>query len=67
MTEMHSYRAYFLSVNDHIRYVTAFKATDDASARTEADLMLGRSQYSTVEVYLGWRLVGRAERKEQAA
>ena len=21
MTEMHSYRAYFLSVNDHIRYV----------------------------------------------
>ena len=67
MTEMLSYRAYFLTESDHIRYVTGFKSTDDASACSQADLMLARSQYAAIELYQDWRLVLRRERQQQAA
>lgn len=67
MTEMRSYRAYFLSESDHIREVCAFKAGDDISACLEADFRLGQSEYAAIEVYDGWRLVWRKERQQQAA
>jgi|SoiMethySBSTD1v2_1073268.scaffolds.fasta_scaffold187510_3 hypothetical protein len=67
MTDMRSYRAYFLSESDHIREVSAFKATDDVSACLEADVRLGQSEYAAIEVYDGWRLVWRKERQQQAA
>jgi hypothetical protein len=67
MTEMRSYRAYFLSESDHIRDVSAFKAADDESACLEADFRLGQSGYSAIELYEGWRLVWRKERRQQAA
>jgi hypothetical protein len=67
MTEMRSYRAYFLSKSDHIREVCAFKATDEGSACLEADFRLAQSEYAAIEVYEGWRLVWRKERQQQAA
>ena len=67
MTEMRSYRAYYLSESDHIRDVSAFKATDDMGACLEADFRLAQSEYAAIEVYEGWRLVWRKERQQQAA
>lgn len=67
MTEMFSYRAYFLTDSDHIRHVSGFKSTDDASACAHADVMLAQSDYAAIEVYQEWRLVLRRERQQQAA
>jgi hypothetical protein len=67
MTEMFSYRAYFLTDSDHIRHVTGFKSSEDASARAHADFMLAQSEYAAIEIYQGWRLVLRRERQQQAA
>src|SRR5262245_17107454 len=49
MTEKLSYRAYFLSESDHIRYVRGFNSTDDASACAFADVMLAQSDYAAIE------------------
>jgi len=67
MSEKFSYRAYFLSASDHIRDVRGFKAADDASACTEAELMLERSEHAAIEVYEGWRLVWAKQRADRAA
>ena len=67
MTEMISYRAYFLTESDHIRYITGLKSTDDASACAQADFMLARSEYAAIELYQDWRLVLRRERQQQKA
>jgi hypothetical protein len=67
MTEMLSYRAYFLTESDHIRYVMGFKSTDGVSACAQAGAMLARSEYAAVELYQDWRLVLRSERQQQAA
>jgi hypothetical protein len=67
MQDLHSYRAYFLSASDHIRSVSCFKSMDDVAAREEADLMLEQSEYAAIEVYEGWRLIWRKNRKRQAA
>jgi hypothetical protein len=40
---------------------------DDVAAREEADLMLEQSEYAAIEVYEGWRLIWRKNRKRQAA
>jgi hypothetical protein len=67
MTEMLSYRAYFLTESDLIRCVTGFKSADDDSACTQADFMLARSEYAAIESYQDWRGVLRRERQQQAA
>ena len=67
MAELHSYRAYFLSSSDHIRYVRAVKAADHLSARAEVEVMLRQSEYAAAEIYEGWQLVSRMERTQQAA
>jgi hypothetical protein len=67
MAELHSYRAYFLSSSDHIRYVRAVKAADHLSARAQAEVMLRQSEYAAVEVYEGWRLISRMDRAQQGA
>jgi hypothetical protein len=67
MTELHSYRAYFLSSSDHIRYVRAVNAPDHLSARAQAEVMLRQSEYAAVEIYEGWRLISRTDRAQQAA
>ena len=67
MTEMLSYRAYFLTESDHIRHVTGFKSSDDTSACAQADFMLAGSEYAAIELYQDWRLVLRMERQQQAA
>ncbi|WP_162917549.1 hypothetical protein [Dongia deserti] len=67
MSEMLAYRAYFLTVSDHIRHVIGFKSADDASAREEAERMLEQSEYAAIEIYEGWRLVFRKERLQIAA
>lgn len=66
MTELNSYRAYFLSSSDHIRYVRAIKAPDDTSAVGEAEVMLRQSHYAAVEVYAAWRLIWRTEQQQAA-
>jgi hypothetical protein len=65
MTEMLSYRAYFITASDHIRHVTAFESTDDASAGAQAESMLAHSEYAAIEIYQGWRLIHRRERQQQ--
>jgi hypothetical protein len=67
MSDMIVYRAYLLSVSDHIREVRGFKSTDDVSACAEADYMLRGSDLAAVEVYQGWRLVARREKQAQVA
>jgi hypothetical protein len=67
MTELHSYRAYFLSTSDHIRYVRAVRAPDHMSASAQAEVMLRQSEYAAVEIYEGWRLISRMDRAQQAA
>jgi hypothetical protein len=67
MMELHSYRVYFLSSSDHIRYVRAVKAPDHMSARTQAETMLRQSEYAAVEIYEGLRLISRMDRTQQAA
>ena len=67
MQDLHSYRAYFLSASDRIRSVSRFKSMDDVAACEEADLMLEQSEYAAIEVYRGWRLIWRKDRKQQAA
>ena len=67
MAELLSYRIYFLSSSDHIRYVRAVKAPDHMSARAQAEVMLRQSEYAAVEIYEGWRLVSRMDRAQQAA
>jgi hypothetical protein len=67
MRDLHSYRAYFLNASDHIRAVSRFKSTDDVAACEEADLMLEQSEYAAIEIYEGWRLIWRKDRKQQAA
>ena len=67
MMALHSYRAYFLSSSDHIRYVRAVNAPDHMSARAQAEVMLRQSQYAAVEIYEGLRLISRMERAQQAA
>lgn len=64
MAELHSYRAYFLSSSDHIRYVRAVNAADHLSASAQAEVMLQQSEYAAVEVYEGWRLVSRMDRAQ---
>jgi hypothetical protein len=66
MAELHSYRAYFLSSNDHIRYVRAVNAPDHLSVRAQAEVMLRQSEYAAVEIYEGWRLISRTDRAQQA-
>ena len=41
MSEMLAYRAYFLTVSDHIRHVIGFKSADDATAREESGTHVG--------------------------
>jgi hypothetical protein len=67
MMEWHSYRVYFLSSSDHIRYVRAVKAPDHMSARAQAETMLRHSEYAAVEIYEGLRLISRMDRTQQAA
>jgi hypothetical protein len=67
VNEMVDYRAYLLSTRDQIREVRGFKSTDDASAGAEADYMLKGSDLASVEVYQGWRLVARREKRAQVA
>ncbi|HET6156883.1 MAG TPA: hypothetical protein VFE34_00930 [Dongiaceae bacterium] len=67
MAALRSYKAYFLSTSDHIRYVRAVKALDHLSASAQAEAMLRESDYATVEIYEGWRLVTRMNRTQQAA
>jgi len=67
VTELNSYRAYFLSSSDHIRDVRAVKAPDHSSAQAAAELMLQQSEYAAVEIYEGWRLIWRSDREQQAA
>ena len=67
MRDLHSYRAFFLSASDHIRAVSSFTSTDDAAACEVADLMLEQSEYTAIEIYEGWRLIWRKDRKQQAA
>ena len=67
MAELHSYRAYFLSSSDHIRYVRAVRAADHLSARAQVGVMLRQSEYAAVEIYEGWQLVSRMDRVQQAA
>jgi len=64
MAELHSYRAYFLSSSDHIRYVRAVKAADHSLARAQVEDMLRQSEYAAVEIYEGWRLVSRMDRAQ---
>jgi hypothetical protein len=66
MTELNSYRAYFLSSSDHIRYVRAIKAPDQRSAITKAEFMLRQSEYAAVEIYEGWQLICRSEHQQAA-
>jgi len=40
---------------------------DDVAACEEADLMLEQSEHAAIEVYQGWRLIWRKDRKQQAA
>ena len=61
MTELRSYRAYFLTSSDHIRDVRGVKAPDHMSAKVQAELMLRQSEYASVEVYEGWQLVWRSQ------
>jgi len=51
MTAMLSYRAYFLTESDHIRYVRGFRSPDDVSACAQADFMLMQSEYAAIELY----------------
>jgi acyl-coenzyme A thioesterase PaaI-like protein len=67
MMELHSYRVYFLSSSDHIRYVRAVKAPDHMSARARAETMLRQSEYAAVEIYEGLRLISRMDQTQQAA
>jgi len=67
MQELHSYRAYLLCASDHIRVVSRFESVDDAAARKEADLILEQSDYASIEIYEGWRLIWRKARERQAA
>jgi hypothetical protein len=67
MKGLHSYRAHFLCASDHIRAVSSFQSTDDATACAEADLMLGQSEYAAIEIYEGWRLIWHKAREQQAA
>jgi hypothetical protein len=67
MTALHSYRAYFFSSSDHIRYVRAVNAPDHLSARAQAEVMLRQSEYAAVEIYEGWRLISRMDRAHRAA
>jgi hypothetical protein len=66
VSELNSYRAYFLSSSDHIRYVRAIKAPDDTSAIGEAECMLRQSEYAAVEIYEGWRLIWRTKQQQAA-
>lgn len=67
MTEFNSYRAYFFSSNDHIRYVRGVEAPDHRSARAAAELLLRQSEYAAVEIYEGWQLISRTDREQLAA
>jgi hypothetical protein len=65
--EFNSYRAYFFSSSDHIRYVRAVEAPDHMSARAAAELLLQQSEYAAVEIYEGWQLISRMDREQLAA
>lgn len=67
MGEIRKYRVYFLSVSDHIRWVTAIEAGDDASACLEADFVLQHSDYAAIEVWDERRLVCHTDREQHAA
>ena len=67
MQERHSYRAYLLCASDHIRAVSRFESVDDAAACKQADLILEQSEYASIEIYEGWRLIWRKARERQAA
>jgi hypothetical protein len=67
VTEFNSYRAYFFSSSDHIRYVRAVEAQDRRSARAAAELLLRQSEYAAVEIYEGWQLISRMDRQQLAA
>jgi hypothetical protein len=67
MQDLYSYRAYLLSASDHIRAVSRFKSVDDVAACKEADLMLEQSEFASIELYEGWRLIWRKAREQQAA
>jgi hypothetical protein len=67
MSDIRTYRAYFLSASDHIRAVSGFTSADDTAACAQADLMLEQSEYAAVEIYESWRLIGRKDRAQQAA
>jgi hypothetical protein len=67
MQDLHSYRAYLLSASDHIRAVSRFESVNDVAACKKADLMLEQSEYASIEVYEGWRLIWRRARERQAA
>jgi hypothetical protein len=65
--EIRLYRAYLLSASDHIRSVTAIKASDDASACLKADFILRHSDYAAIEVWDERRLVCHTDREQDAA
>ena len=67
MGEIRKYRVYLLSVSDHIRWVTAIEAGDDASACLEADFVLQHSDYAALEVWDERRLVCHTNREQHAA
>jgi len=67
MGEIRKYRVYLLSVSDHIRWVTAIEAGDDASACLEADFVLQHSDYAAIEVWDERRLVCHTNREQHAA
>jgi hypothetical protein len=67
VTEFNSYRAYFFSSNEHIRYVRGVEAPDHMSARAAAELLLRQSEYAAVEIYEGWQLISRLDREQLAA
>lgn len=67
MTDIRTYRAYFLSASDHIRAVSGFTSADDVAACAQADLMLEQSDYAAIEIYESWRLIWRKARGQEAA
>lgn len=54
---MSHYRGYFMR-DDHIVAPTIIEATEDAQAMQKASELLSTSQFLSIEVWLGFRLVG---------
>jgi hypothetical protein len=57
--EQKSYRCYFTNANDRIQSYEVIDCQDDAEAALKAQELLGRSDFMTVELWQGRRLIGK--------